>query len=64
MNVTTDVAKLEEAFRITPSVDDMDIIQYLTHMSKQTCNYKRILAAIKQCCENVSVDFYPVKSSP
>lgn len=60
MNVTTDVPKLGAALQINENIQDMDIVQYLTYVSKQACNYKRTMAAIKQCCENVNVDFYLV----
>lgn len=63
MNVTTDVAKLEDALRETENVSDqMDITQYLIYMSKKACNYKLIMEAIQRCCENVDVDFYPVNT--
>uniref|UniRef100_A0A182IJ15 Uncharacterized protein n=1 Tax=Anopheles atroparvus TaxID=41427 RepID=A0A182IJ15_ANOAO len=39
----------------------MNIPQYLLHMSKRDCNYKKLIEAIKSCCddETLDVQYYP-----
>uniref|UniRef100_A0A2M4AL26 Uncharacterized protein n=1 Tax=Anopheles triannulatus TaxID=58253 RepID=A0A2M4AL26_9DIPT len=40
----------------------MNIPKYLLHMSKRDCNYKKLIEAIKSCCddETLDVQYYPL----
>lgn len=39
----------------------MNIPQYLLYMSKRDCNFKKLIDAIKSCCdEPLDVQYYPV----
>uniref|UniRef100_A0A182K625 Uncharacterized protein n=1 Tax=Anopheles christyi TaxID=43041 RepID=A0A182K625_9DIPT len=40
----------------------MTIPQYLLHMSKRNCNYKKLIDVIKSCCdmEPLDVQYYPI----
>ena len=42
----------------------MTIPQYLLHMSKRDCNYRKLIDVIKSCCdmEPLDVQYYPVSS--
>lgn len=40
----------------------LNIPEYLVYASKRYCNYKAIVAAIEQSCDDVDVKFYSVNS--
>lgn len=39
----------------------LNVPEYLVYASKRYCNYKAIVAAIEQSCDDVDVKFYLVK---
>lgn len=41
----------------------LNIPEYLVYASKRYCNYKAIVAAIEQSCDDVDVKFYLVSHS-
>lgn len=41
----------------------LNIPEYLVYASKRYCNYKAIVAAIEQSCDDVDVKFYLVNVS-
>lgn len=47
--------------RNTVDMSKMSIPQYLLYMSKRDCNFKKLIEAIKSCCdESLEVQYYPL----
>ncbi|XP_019558953.3 uncharacterized protein LOC109427823 [Aedes albopictus] len=47
--------------RYTVDTSKMNIPQYLLHMSKRDCNFRKLIDAIKSCCdEPLEVQYYPL----
>lgn len=45
---------------IDVNILQLNIPEYLVYASKRYCNYKAIVAAIEQSCDDVDVKFYTV----
>lgn len=61
INVLPNVRVLQKALRDGENeVSRMNIPEYLVYASKRNCNYKAIINAIEQSCDDVDVEFYLV----
>ncbi|XP_055539423.1 uncharacterized protein LOC129726575 isoform X2 [Wyeomyia smithii] len=56
-----DILRLYFAEQYNVDTSKMNIPQYLLHMSKRDCNIKKLIEAIKSCCdEPLDVQYYPL----
>lgn len=63
IGVAPNLDVLRQYFNERYSVDTskMNIPQYLLHMSKRDCNFRKLIEAIKSCCdEPLDVQYYPL----
>lgn len=61
IHVLPDLRILQKALRDDEgNISQMNIPEYLVYASKRYCNYKAIIAAIEQSCDDVDVKYFTV----
>lgn len=63
IGVAPNLEVLRQYFTEQYTVDTckMNIPQYILHMSKRDCNFKKLIEAIKSCCEDtLDIQYYPL----